>query len=284
MNHIRIVTDTASDITRQEAKVKGIDLVALRIVFGDQDFIQEEADNFRSFYERLESDKEFPKTSRPTPSQYLSVYRDAEEKGQDVIVISVSSGLSGTYESALVAKKMTDYQDHIHVIDSQQAILGQRLLVDYAVSLRQQGAATESIVEKIESLKERVKIFGVIDTLKYLKKGGRIPASLAFIGQTLQLKPIIELKQGQLGQLDKKRGLKSARKAMKAQLTKHSIDPAFPILFGYTYQADNAKKFMEDMMEYYPQTQLDLYPVGGIIGSHVGPKAYAACFVEAADQ
>lgn len=281
MRKIRLVTDTACDISQREAQQKGLDLVPLKILFDQEEFIQKKQEDFIRFYQWMETKNIFPTTSRPSPQDYLEIYQAAEKAGQDVIVLCLSGGLSGTVESAQAAKLMTNYQDHIEVIDTQQAILSQRLLVDYAIQLRDQGMGFQPIVQAIQQVKNRAVVFGIIDCLDYLRRGGRIPRSLAIIGQTLRLKPLIQLVDGKIQELGKKRGLKAARRTMLAQIEALPRDPAFPIYFGYTYEEDNARQVMEMYQAAHPGVETEFFPIGGIIGSHLGPGGIGVAYVRA---
>ena len=160
---LRIVTDSASDITLEEAKEQGVELVSLSIHFEDGIHPQTCREDYDSFYERLQKAKKLPKTSQPPPESFLSVYEEAREKGDEVLVLTLSSGLSGAYQSALIAKDMSGY-DKIRVVDTQVAISAQRLLVDQAVQMREEGNRLDEIAEKIKSLSEKIRICGVVDT------------------------------------------------------------------------------------------------------------------------
>ncbi|SEQ45012.1 EDD domain protein, DegV family [Ignavigranum ruoffiae] len=279
MHNIRIITDTAADITEEEAREKEIDVVSLKILFGQEEFIQTSRQDFKRFYELMEERDLFPTTSRPSPQDYLKLYQVAEQAGQDVLVLCLSGGLSGTVESAQVAKMMTDYQDHIEVIDTRQAILSQRLLVDYAVALRKQGYDFSAMIKAINQVKHRAVVFGLIDQLDYLRRGGRIPRSLAFLGQTLKIKPLIELIDGKIQEFGKKRGFKAAKRAMLARIEALPRDPNFPIYFGYTYDEVNARQVMEAYQEQHPEVVTHFSPIGGIIGSHLGPGGIGVAYV-----
>lgn len=281
LTKIRIVTDTASDITSLEAKQKNIDLVSLKVMFGEEDFVQETVEDMQEFYEKILGDSVFPMTSRPSPQDYLTIYQEALDKGQEVLVVSLSSRLSGTYESAVTAKNMLEANqaNHIHVFDSRHAILSQRLMVDYAITLRDQGLTVAEIEDKLLDMRDRMVVYGAIDSLDFLRKGGRIPRSLAIIGKALRIKPLVVLRDGELKELDKKRGLKAAKKVMVQELDRFPLDPEFPVYFGYTYHEDNAREFMEEVLSNHLIPKTGFYPIGAIIGSHVGPNGIGMAFV-----
>ena len=206
-----IITDSASDITKQEAEEMDIRIVWLKTKFSDGDFPLKTEEDFIHFFDKLAEEKELPVTSQPSPEEFLQLYEEAKEKNEEVLVITLSSGLSGTVNAANLAKQMSEYEK-IWIIDSEQAIVTQRFLVQKAVDMRAQGKNMEEIVAAIEDLKKRVTVCGMLDTLTYLKKGGRIPAALAVLGNVLQIKPVIELKDRELTMLGKARGRKGGVK------------------------------------------------------------------------
>ena len=176
-----IITDSASDITKQEAEEMDIRIVWLKTKFSDGDFPLKTEEDFIHFFDKLAEERELPVTSQPSPEEFLQLYEEAKEKNEEVLVITLSSGLSGTVNAANLAKQMSEYEK-IWIIDSEQAIVTQRFLVQKAVDMRAQGKNMEEIVAAIEDLKKRVTVCGMLDTLTYLKKGGRIPAALAVLG------------------------------------------------------------------------------------------------------
>lgn len=274
-----IITDSASDITLQEAREMDIEMVSLQIKFSDGDFIQEKEEDFCRFFEKLEQEKELPVTSQPSPEHFLKLYRKAKENNEDVLVITLSSGLSGTVNAANLAKQISEYEK-IWIVDSEQAIITQRFLVQRAVCMREEGKSVEEIVSCLEDLKKRVVVSGMLDTLTYLKKGGRIPAPLAVLGNMLQIKPIIQLKDKVLVLLGKARGRNGGKKCLWKEFEAYEIDENEPVYFGYTSNKEFGKEFMEETVEKYGIKKYAMYPVGGIIGTHVGPSCIAISFVK----
>ena len=158
-----IITDSASDITKQEAAEMGIRMVSLKIRFSDGEFRQNTEEDFATFFEKLAAEKELPTTSQPSPEDFLELYEEAKETGEEVLVITLSSGLSGTVNAANLAKQMAEYEK-IWIVDSEQAIITQRFLVQRAVQMRKDGKTIEEIVACIEDLKKRVTVCGMLDT------------------------------------------------------------------------------------------------------------------------
>ncbi|MED9881226.1 DegV family protein [Blautia sp.] len=274
-----IITDSASDITEKEAEEMDIRLVWLKTKFSDGDFPMKTEEDFCRFFDKLAEEKDLPMTSQPSPEEYLEFFEEAKSKEEEVLVLTLSSGLSGTVNAANLAKQMSEY-DKIWIIDSEQAIITQRFLVQKAVELRKEGKTTEDIVEILEELKKRVTVCGMLDTLTYLRKGGRIPAALAVVGNMLHIKPVIELKNKTLTMLGKARGRSGGMKYLWKEFESYDIDREEPVYFGYTSDREIGEKFMMDTVEKYGLKNYKLYPVGGIIGTHVGPACVAISFVK----
>ncbi len=274
---IQIVTDSASDITLKQAEEMNVQIVPLTILFEDGVCPQETDEDFQIFYEKLIKENGLPKTSQPTPNKYLEIFRLAKEVGDEVLVITLSGGLSGTVQSAKLAKDLAEYE-RIEIIDSKQAILTQRMLVEYAVKLRDEGKTLDEITALVLKQREKLTVFGMLDTLTYLKKGGRIPASMALLGNLLRIKPVIILKNSVLEQLGKARGRRDGLKMLCTQMEEAEIDLDFPVYFGYTLDPEPTKQFQMEMEQKFQLKNTKLYPVGGVIGTHVGPNCVAVAF------
>lgn len=274
-----IVTDSASDITLEEAAQMNIEIVPLAITFDFGVCPQETRKDFDLFYECLEKAEKLPVTSQPSPDRFLEVFEKAKAQNKEVLVITLSSGLSGTVNGANVAKGLCDY-DKIYIVDSRQAIITQRMLVEYAVALRAQGKCAVEIEGEIINIRDRLYVCGMLDTLKYLKMGGRIPAAMAYIGEILKVKPMIALKDKVLVEVGLARGRNSAMKRLMKELETSDIDSNWPVYFGYTVDRAFGEKFMMEVVERYNLTNYKLYPVGGVIGTHVGPRCIALAFVK----
>ena len=177
MGKIRIITDTASDMTTVQAEELGVIRVPLSIRFGDDEMPMDTEEDFSEFFQRMEEEKELPTTGQPSPELYIEEYEKAKEAQEDVLVLALSGGLSGTVNAARLAKDICGYEN-VWVVDTRQAIITQRMLVEHAVSLRKKGMSAAEIAADIESVKDRLVVCGVLDTLTNLRKGGRISANL----------------------------------------------------------------------------------------------------------
>jgi len=274
---IRILTDSGSDITHVEAKALGIELVELGVTFDDFDYDLHKDLDFSEFYGNLPKAKNLPRTSQVNPSQFLEIFNDVKQKGDEMFVISLSGGLSGTFQSAQIAKDECGY-DGIVLMDSQQATVVYRMLVDQAIRLRNEGKNLAEIEAEMKKLGERVGFVFCADTLEYLKKGGRIPPALALIGGALRLKPVITVEEGKAKTIEKARGLKAAIRVMHNYIQTHGFDPDMQVYFGYTGDEARGKEFMEETAAMFAMNNCKLYPVGPVIGTHVGPGCVAVSF------
>jgi len=275
---LQIVTDTASDLTVGQAEDMNIHLVPLTITFEDGECPQERDEDFDVFYRRLKQSDSLPKTSCPSPELYLEIFERAKQAGDDVLVLTLSGGLSGTVESARVARELSGYE-RIFIVDTHQAIMAQRMAVEYAVKLRNEGAGAEEIAQKIQEVRDQIVVCGVVDTLVYLKMGGRIPAGLAVIGEALHIKPVIVLEDTILKTMAKVRGRKAGIDKLYARIENDGIDPDFPVYFGYTSNRRIVEDFMgETEKKFHLEGRCRLYPIGGIIGTHCGTDCIAVSY------
>ena len=273
-----IATDTASDIMESEAKEMDIELLTLDILFGNERLGRNIPENISRFYELLTTSKEFPSTSQPSPESVLEVFNKAKETQQECIYITLTSTISGTYETACMLAKQVDYP-HIAVIDSKQAIAAQRMVVEYAVRLRNEGKTLDEMVPLIENFRDRVHVCGYIDTLTYLRKGGRIPAPLAALGNMLKIKPTMAIQNGELVSPHKTRSVAQAKKVLWQDMEKFTFDPEWPI---YALYADNpapAEAFAKETQERFGLDKIPLFQSMGVVAAHLGPGCAGFSFV-----
>lgn len=277
---IRIITDTASDITLRQAAGLDVDMVSLRVQFGDVPYEQLADENFEQFYKMLEESKELPVTSQPAPADYLNLFAKAKAAGDDVIVVTLSSGLSGTYQTACLAAEMADYE-RIYVVDSLSALTGQRMLVEHAARLRDEGRGAGEIYAILNDMSHRIVVFGALNTLKNLRKGGRIPKTAEVIGAVMGIKPLIYVKEdGAVGMAGKARGSAGAIAAMVKLVEKnHDFDPTVPVYFAYTSKDTLCRNFRKLCVSHFKLKNTEMYPAGASIGTHVGPDAFAVTYL-----
>jgi DegV family protein with EDD domain len=276
---VKILVDSSSDYEPEEIKEKGFEFVPISITIGDTDYIDGVSLEKDEFYEILKGTEDFPKTSQPSPQAFLDIFKDAKEKQDTIFCILLSSELSGTCQSAQLAKNMVDYES-IYIIDSLSATYMIKILADYTYELVQKNTPAEEILQKIEALKPRVTLFAGLDTLEYLCKGGRLSKSAAAIGELANIKPVITVtEKGAVGVLGKCLGKNKAIAQVFKHLQESGLDDSFPLYTIYTYGTDNCQR-LEDKLEENGYSTSKRLQVGATIGSHIGPEAFGVVFVK----
>ena len=277
---IRIVTDSAADFEPKELEQLHIDCIPLSVHFGEADY-QENVDLTKDrFYELLLGSGESPKTSQAAPQILLDLFEAAAKAGDEIIYITLSSALSGTYQSAVMARNLTD-SPLCHVVDSRNATGGQRMILEYAVRLRDEGKTAQEIADAIEALRSRIVLFACIDTLEYLYKGGRISQTVYKLGTMANIKPIITVEpDGSIGIPAKAMGMRKGMDHLCRQAQLHPADPAFPFYVMYTNNRAVAEALVS-RLETVGITVPDdrIIQVGAAIGSHIGPDACGLVYV-----
>ena len=280
---IRIITDSASDIV--DSGGEDLAVVPMNITFGGKEYQDGVTMTHRMFYEKLVECDELPITSQVPPYAFEEAYREVKEKGDQAIVITLSSRLSGTCQSANMAAE--EYGDMVRVVDSENASIGQHALVEYALRLKDSGLPFEEIVEKLEKDKARIRLVALLDTLEYLKKGGRISKAAAMAGSLLSIKPVIAIQGGEVAILGKARGSKQGNNLLTEQIRlTGGVDFDKPFVLGYTGLSDSLlQKYIMDHETYWKShvDALETSSVGGTIGTHVGPGAIGVAFFSAGE-
>lgn len=275
--NVRIIIDSSVDIAdrfRQDVKI-----VPLTIHFGEEELIDGLTIDKQRFYERLVECDELPRTSQANPTAFQKVFEEVTQAGEEAVVITLSSELSGTFQSACLA--VQDY-DNIYVVDSKNAAIGSGILTEYAIACAKKGMRAREIAEELDRKKEDVCLIALLDTLEYLKKGGRISKTVAFAGGVLNIKPVVTIQDGKVEVIGKARGSRQGNNLLVEKIQESGgIDFDMPILLGYTGLSDALlKKYMEDSRDLWQeQTEsLDSTLVCSVIGTHVGPGVVAAAF------
>lgn len=278
---VKIITDSTSDMVPQ---VKSrVTTVPLTIRFGDQEYIDGVTIDSRKFYEMLVESDVLPTTSQATPYDFEEVFRRETEAGNSVVCITVSSKLSGTYQSAVIAAG--DYEGKVFVVDSQSVAIGSGILVEYALEQADRGLSAEEIAWKVMQKRDSVRVLAMVDTLEYLKKGGRISAAVAFAGGLLNIKPVICIDGGEIKILGKARGSKQANNLLVQEIARAGgVDFGKPLLLGYTGLTDALlQKYIQDSAALWEgrREELPISIVGSTVGTHAGPGAVAVAFFSA---
>jgi DegV family protein with EDD domain len=243
---IRIITDSTSDISQNQAKELGIDIIPLRVNFAHGAYRDGVDITNAEFYKKLTKSEELPTTSQINPYEFYDFFKKYINDGDEVVGIFISSHLSGTYQSAVAAKEMLKNDDNIYIIDSLNVTFPLGLLIKQAVRIRDKGLTAERIAEEIESLKSRVRLVAVVSTLKYLY-GGRISSGTAVVGSMLGINPIIAIIDGKVESVGKTRGRKQAFRWMLDYIEKEGIDYNYPIAFG----SSNSAEILNECMEFF---------------------------------
>lgn len=273
---IRILTDSTADFSLAEAARERIEIVPLRVLFENESYCDRVDISVDEFYKRLLESKRLPTTSQPTPADFIPHFEAAKKAGDDLIVLVLSKELSGTWQSALIARSMVEYE-RIYIIDTAQVTLGLRLLAEEANRLKAGGKTAEQIVSEIETLKNKVSLKAIVGTLDYLVKGGRLSKTAGFAGSLLSIKPLITIKDGRLEVLTKGRGKKGALDALWRKIEKDPADLSKPMLLGYTYEKDSVLELKEFLnAKGIPAKRIA--QIGSVIGTHAGPQAYGIAY------
>ena len=273
----RIIVDSTSDLM-PEARAQ-VSVVPLTVHFGEEEFIDGVTIDHKTFYEKLVETDVHPTTSQATPAGFMAEYEKVAQAGESAVVITLSSKLSGTYQSAVIAAG--DYEN-IYVVDSGSVAIGGGILVELALRLLDQELEAPEIAARLEEEKEKVRIVALLDTLEYLKKGGRISKTVAFAGAVLNIKPVVSVTDGEIQMLGKARGSKMGNNLLVQEIEKAGgVDFSKPVLLGYTGLSDALLlKYIEDSRQLWEGglEQVRYTSIGSVIGTHAGPGAIAVAF------
>ncbi len=274
---VHLIVDSTADVS--EAIRARLTVVPLTVHFGSEEYIDGVTISKQAFYEKLIESDVLPSTSQATPAAFSEVFADIAERGESAVVLTISSRLSGTCQSAMIAA--ADYPG-IYVVDSRSAATGTGILAELALRLMDGGMSAADVAARLEAERENVCLVALLDTLEYLKRGGRISKAAAFAGSMLSIKPVISIRQGEVVVLGKARGSRQGNNLLAAQIdAAGGVDYDKPVLLGYSglsdallqkYIADSAR-FWEGKVENLQTTQ-----IGSVIGTHAGPGAIVATF------
>jgi len=270
----RIIADSTNDLLPH---IKNrIHTVPLTVHFGNEEFIDGITMSHKEFYEKLTESEFFPSTSQAPPSAFAIEYEKVKKAGENALVITVSSELSGTYQSAVIAAE--DYEN-IYIVDGSTVAIGGGILIERALQLLNSGLEAKEIADILEEEKKKINVIAAVDTLEYLKRGGRITKTSAFAGTMLNIKPILSIYNGEIKMLKKVRGTTKANKALIEEIEKLGIiDYTKPVLLGYTGTSDEfINKFIDDSSSFWKK-DIPYTAIGSVIGTHAGPNAVAAAF------
>ena len=276
--NVNLIIDSTTDL--RPGLRERFTIVPLTVHFGDQEYNDGVTISHREFYEKLIESDVLPSTSQASPAAFADIFEKVVSRGETAVVLTLSSQLSGTYQSAMIAA--SDYPDSIYVVDSSSVAIGAGILAELALRLRDQGLGAAEIARHLEVQKQNIHIVALLDTLEYLKRGGRISATVAFAGSLLSIKPVITVKDGVIQMLGKARGSKQGNNLLVQQIEKAGgVDFDKPLLLGYSGLSDVLlTKYIEDSRTLWEKgtEHLPITSIGSVVGTHAGPGAIAVAF------
>lgn len=279
---VRIITDGTSDLSAQRAEELGVHVMPMRVFFGQESFVDGVDITREEFFARLTSSDELPTTSQLNPDDFLEVFQKYVGQGDEIVGIFLSTELSGTCQSACIARDMVEGGE-IHIVDSRTVTFALALLVEEAARMRDAGLSAAEIAREVEKLAQRTHLLAIVDTLTYLKKGGRISAATAAVGGLLGIKPIVGVdSRGTVEALGKARSIPAGLEWIARHIRQVPADPARPVAYGHSNSPERVPVCVEALKEVLPQSQTPVMgSIGAVIGTHVGPGAVGVAYIAA---
>ena len=276
--NVNLIIDSTTDL--RPGLRERFTVVPLTVHFGEEEYIDGVTISHREFYEKLVESDALPSTSQAVPAAFADVFEQVVSRGETAVVLTLASQLSGTYQSAMIAAN--DYPDSIFVVDGTSVAIGTGILAELALRLRDQGLSAAQIAAKLEEEKGNIRIVALLDTLEYLKRGGRISATVAFAGSLLSIKPVIAVQDGVIQMLGKARGSRQGNNLLVQQIANAGgVDFDKPLLLGFTGLSDALLlKYIEDSRALWENgvENLAITSISSVVGTHAGPGAIAVAF------
>lgn len=275
---VKIIVDSTADLTPEVAQQ--VKIVPMTILFGDKQYVSGVDIDSKKFYELLVESDVLPTTSQPTPYAFSQVFQEVVDAGDTAVCLTVSSKLSGTYQSASIAAE--EFPGKIFVVDTLTVAIGGGILAEYALQLANSGMEAEELAQELLAQRQKVRVLALVDTLEYLKKGGRVSSTVAFAGGLLNIKPVISVTDGEVKMMGKARGSKQGNNLLVQEIQKSGgVDFTKPLMLGYTGLSDALlQKYIADSAALW-EGQVETLPVSivsSVVGTHVGPGAVAVAF------
>ena len=276
MAGVHVVTDSACDLPPELASRHGIDVVPLTIRFGQEELVDRRDLTPRQFWDRLARSEVLPETEAPSPGAFEAAYRKAaEEGGEGVVCITLSSALSATYEAAQVAAQAVADAIPVQVIDSRAVTMAEGLMAVRAAEVSAQGAELDEVAREVDDLVRRSRTFAALDTLENLKKGGRIGGAQAFLGSVLSIKPVIEVADGKVEPESRQRTRGRALRYLADKVRQHEPVQALAVMHG---DAPDLTEMLDLLAPVHPREEIVVGDVGAVIGTHAGPRVMGVTF------
>ena len=277
---VRIITDSAADFEPQEYQQLNVTCIPIRVLLGETEYMETVDLSKDRFFELLAKTGATPQTAQPSPQCLLDLFEDAKACGDEAIYICLSSALSGTYQSAVMTREEAD-SEACFVVDSKNATGGQRLLVEYAVRLREEGKTAAQIVEAVEALRDRIVLYACIDTLEYLYRGGRISHTVYKLGTMAQVKPVIRVtEEGAIEVPAKAMGMRKGMDLLCKRIEQQKPSGEHNLYVMYTADRSIGQTLAQKIQTMgYEIPEERIIQVGAGIGSHIGPNACGIVYV-----
>lgn len=277
---LKIIVDSGSDLSLKEAEKLGVILVSLSVKFGENHYIDGVDISKDEFFEKLENSKDYPVTGALSPEAYNQAFKKIKDDGDKAICITLSNDISGSYQSAKIASQ--GFEDCIYILDSNNCALSERLLVEYAVEKIKDGYTFEKLINHLEEVKSKAKIYAYVDTLEYVKKGGRLSKTAGIIGGLLNIKLILSInEEGKIYIPSKTRGIKSGLQELDKKLKEDGAYNSDKIYLSYSGRSkENLFRFIDTYIKKYEEIELDISQLGLTIGAHSGPGTVVVAFMK----
>lgn len=275
---IRIITDSTCDITLEEAESLGIDIIPLTIHFENKEYRDGIDITKEAFYDQLKKCSQLPTTSQASPIVFEDIFEKYTANGDEIVGIFISSELSGTFQSASIAAANIESRN-IFLVDSRNVSIGTAVLVREAVKFRDNGLSAEQIATACECLTDRIKVVAMVESLKYLKMGGRLSQTSALVGTLLHINPVISIVDGKVEVIGKTRGTKSAYTAMINYIKANEADCSHVFIYGHADAKASMEEFVRRSQEYTKECTTAYGEIGAVVGTHLGPGAVGIAYV-----
>lgn len=276
---IRIITDSLCDLTMDYAKELNIDILPLTVRFGEEDYKCGIDLTNEAFYDKLVNNSNHPSTAAVNPYEFEEIFQRYIDAGDEIVAILFSKQMSATFQSASIAADNVA-SDRLHLIDCENGAMGQTLLIQTAVAMRDKGKSAVEIAEEIRTLLPKTMTYIVVDTLEYLKRGGRISKSAALIGGLMKLHPVLQVVADGAKPVDKVKGKKSCNAWLIQKLKEQPADPDYKLVIGHSNAPERAEAFQEQLREAGITNEIFITCIGPVVGTHIGPNCLGIGYIE----
>ena len=276
---VQIITDSTSDLTAEELRELGVHVIHMRVIFEDGVYTDGVDITKEEFYAKQAEAKVLPKTTQVNPGEFCDAFQPLLDTGDEVEAILLSSKLSGSFQSAVIAKDMVEGAERLHLVDSLNVTLGEGLLVREAVRLRDAGKSGAEIAAAIEALRSRVRFVAFVGTLKYLKMGGRISASTAALGTMLNISPVVAVVDGEVKSVGKVRGSQKIMAYTLDFAKEYPVDTRHCVVFGHSRCQETMEAYRDKVTAALGIRDWAWDELGAVIGTHAGPGCYGLAYI-----